>query len=396
MNLFGDDDVIYDDHDDMDDAFASDDSYAVGADDYLKDPKSMAYCVGHEAQERLFIDLYKKGSMPHALVFAGVEGIGKATMAFRLTRFLLKNGVGGDNDQDSLFGGGESLPQEIDSLDVDMSDPVVKRIVSGGHADLLHLERNYDSTKGKREANLKVEQIRKIEPFLRKTASEGGWRIVIVEDADTMNRSAQNAILKILEEPPSNVLIILIAHRPGMLIPTIRSRSRVISFDALSPENMADLLSKQGHRLGAHDLEIVTDMSCGSIGAAIKYVEEGGLDTFRKICDYLSEMPEFKWHEIHELANSLSSPAKDDEYRLFREIFQWMFRQAVFVKARGTQGGDLPGYLTKPPLGLVLAHYSLTQLIEISDNLKNHFDTAEFSNLDRRDAVRGAFLMLKH
>lgn len=388
MSLFGDDDIIYDD-DERDGDFES--ASPVSAEsEKLQEPKAMQFCLGHEEQEQLFIDLFQNNSLPHAMIFSGNEGIGKTTMAFRLARFLLKNGKVDDN-QDSLFGG-EDIKADVSSLDVDADDPVFARVVSGGHADLLHICREYDSAKGKQDASLKVDALRKIEPFLRKTASEGGWRIVVVEDADTMNRSAQNAILKILEEPPPNVLIMLIAHRPGMLIPTIRSRARVIPFEPLSQENMKDLLARQGHYLSVEDMTTLASLSEGSIGQALRYIEQGGLETLAQLLGYLETAPNWNWARLHELSASLSSPAQDKEYRMFVDLLQWVFAQILRVQARGSS--DIPPALSKVAASQFMMQIPLERLITISDNLKNHFERVEFSNLDRRDAIRSCFLVI--
>ena len=384
MSLF-DDDYHYDDDASSDD----DDDHAQLANDQLKDANAMPFCVGHESQERLFLDLYNKDAMPHALIFSGLEGIGKTTMAFRLARFLLKTGKK-DRTQDSLFGGDDVAGEAI-SLFVDENDPVFARIRSGGHADLLHIARHFDTTKGKLDKALKVEALRKIEPFLRRTSSEGGWRIVIIEDADTMNRNAQNAILKILEEPPSNVLIMLIAHRPGRLIPTILSRARVIPFETLSSQNMQDLLARQNIHLGPNDMQALTDLSEGSIGHALQYAEEGGVDMLRQILEYF-ETSNIDWVKIHGLSGTLSSTAQDKEYRMFAMLLQWIFKRFVFMRARGMD--DLPAYLNRDGLRNIFENYPLNKLIEISDNLQNHFERVDFSSLDRRDAVRGAFLVI--
>ena len=373
MNLFGEN-VVYDDDE------------PVVEEEMLAPPQSMAFCLGHNAQEQLFLDLFNKDNIPHAVIFSGLEGIGKSTMAFRLARFLLKHGQ--ENDQDNLFG----APEPPQTMDVTPDDPVFTRVASGGHADLLTIQRHYDSTKDKLDATLKVDALRKIEPFLRKTSSAGGWRVVIVDDADTMNRSAQNAILKILEEPPPRVLIILIAHRPGMLIPTIRSRARVIPFAPLSQDHMNELLRKQGHALSPEDLDILSALSEGSIGTALRMVEEGGLDMFSTVLDHLDDAPQWNWIKIHTLANSLGTASKDKDYRMFTALLQWVFRKLLFIKARGIQ--DLPAYLQRESLQNIMTHYPLEKLIAVNDGLKTHFDRTEFSNLDRRDAVRAAFLVI--
>ena len=384
MSLFGDDDIL------VEDTSAQNAASAMPKIHAPNDPKSSPFCLGHDHAEKLFIDLYKKNNLPHAMIFSGLEGIGKTTMAFRLTRFLLKHGKGGGAAAAGLFG--EDLPQEITSMDVDADDPVFRRIVSGGHADLLHIHRLHDPKKDKQDANLKVETLRRIEPFLRKTSSEGGWRVVVVEDADTMNRNAQNAILKILEEPPANVLIILITHRPGMLIPTIHSRARMVPFLPLNVDIMDDLLHKQGYSVSTEDMETLCALSEGSVGAALKYLENDGLDMLKDIMAHIAFAASAQPHKIHAFAATLSAPSQDKQYRMFCDIIQRVLRTLVFIKARGQSA--IPAHLDTEIIRNMMDDYSLERLLGTSDALKTHFQRVEFSNLDRRDAVRSAFLMI--
>lgn len=356
----------------------------------MAEPESSTLCIGHNAQEQFFLEMYNKSAIPHAVIFSGLKGIGKTTFAFRLARFLLKHDKA-DAAQDALFGG-DDLPQNAITLDVSNDDPVFARIASGGHADMLHIKREFDASKNKQDASLKVDSLRRIEQFLRKTASEGGWRIVLVEDADTMNRNAQNAILKILEEPPPKVLIILITHRPGLLIQTINSRARTVKFNPLSRDHLSELLHKKGVVLSVDDMQIVTDMSEGSFGQALRIVEEGGLATFSKVVDVLRSYPKWQWNTIHELSNKLGPSAQDKEYRMFAETLVWVFRKMLFIKARGET--SLPLYLTSPALEDFFTNTPLEKMVQISDDLNAHFARTDFSNLDRRDAVRHAFTMI--
>ena len=396
MDLFGDaedleEDVIYDDD------VTSDEEELSEMEDGLCEPAKMNFCLGHEAQEALFIDLFKKKSIPHAMIFSGLEGIGKTTMAFRFARFLFKYGktASTDSNQSGLFGDDvDALPQEIESLDVDPLDPAFRLIASGSHPDFLHIYRYYDKSKGRQEAVLKVEAIREVEPFLRKTASEGGWRVVIVEDADTMNRNAQNAILKILEEPPANVVIILIAHRPGLLIPTIHSRARNIQFSPLSAMVMETLLArKEGiNAFSPSDIETLYALSEGSIGQALKYIEQDGLDMLGKTLEHMVFAKEGQLHKIHEFSASISKPAQDTQYRIFTHTFLWILRKLLFLKARAHS--EVPRYISNNATQRILTETPLEKLIALNDEVKNIFERVDFSNLDRRDAVRSAFLMI--
>ena len=176
-------------------------------------------CFGFGDLEQSLLKAFNADRFPHAIILAGPTGIGKATFAYRVARFLLAQEPGG-----GLFGG-DVAPAV--TMEISAENPVVRRISSGGHADILTVGRVYDEKKKKLSNDIPVDEVRKITPFLRKTSSEGGWRVVIVDDAHHLNRSSQNALLKILEEPPKKTVLILVADQPGRFLPTIRSRCQI-------------------------------------------------------------------------------------------------------------------------------------------------------------------------
>ena len=270
MNLFGEDEVV-----------ETEASESIGAladfepEQFFTHPRSMHALIGHEETQNQLLSLFNSGRMHHGIILNGVKGIGKATLAYRFARFLIKNPPA-DPNQNSLFGDNADAAEPT-TLEVDREDPVFRRVASGGHADLLTLERAYDATKNKTAESLSVADLRKVEPFLRMTSSDGGWRVVVIDDADTMNRNAQNALLKILEEPPKNTVIILVTHRLGALIPTIRSRTRLFNLKPLSPDEMTELLSAKGHTLDSNQSAIINAMAEGSFGKANDILEPEGM-----------------------------------------------------------------------------------------------------------------------
>ena len=221
---------MFDDFVDEDSFFEEEGANASAPTSSLAPPRENGEVLGHDIIEQSLLSLYNNDKLPHALIFAGPMGVGKTTMAFRVARFLLKHGSA-DSNQDSLFGDAPAPPT---NMHVPADDPVSHKVASGGHPDLRTIERPMDERKGTRKNSVDVETARTIAPFLRMSASEGGWRIVIVDEADTMNYFAQNAILKILEEPPPKALLILICNRLGAMIPTIRSRCRTFNFHRYS------------------------------------------------------------------------------------------------------------------------------------------------------------------
>ncbi|MCC7305506.1 MAG: DNA polymerase III subunit delta', partial [Alphaproteobacteria bacterium] len=352
-------------------------------------PALRNFCRGHEVQERLLADLFCKGSLPHTIIFSGPKGIGKCTFAFRFARYLLKYGKAPQTD-DSLFGGDDiSFPK---SMDVDVQDPVFSRIASGGHADLLYIERPLDAAKGKEQPQINVDTVRKIAPFLRKTAAEGGWRVVIVDDADTMNTAAQNAILKILEEPPKKVVIIMITHRIGELIPTIRSRSRVVGFSPLEKVSLRELLGRQGFVYSPRDMDLIVAFSEGSIGQALRFAEEEGPELFAEIAALFSGLPDLNLALIHKFADSFGGPGTEKRYQLLSQLLVWIFRSLVFARARGE--ADLSEFLRGGGIERLYRSVSLERLLAVSDGLQGHFARTDFSNLDKRETVRSAFLVI--
>src|SRR6266851_3709932 len=195
-------------------------------------PRANPDLVGHEGAERELRRLDEVGRLPHAILLSGPRGIGKATLAFRLARFLLAKGV-------------ERAGLDENGLAIDPESGVFRRVAAGGHADLLTIERAYDARRRRLRGEIVVEDAREITGFFRLTAAEEGWRVVVVDGAEEMNRSAANALLKVLEEPPRQALLLLVSHSPGRLLPTIRSRCRRFPLAALRGEVVMQLLGRR-------------------------------------------------------------------------------------------------------------------------------------------------------
>ncbi len=380
---------MFDDFDD--DLVAADEAAMAHESAGLQPPREMKDCLGHNAVEAALLEQIESDSLPHALIFSGPQGIGKSTMAFRLARYLFKNGRGGGSADGGLFG--DDLPKEtFKDMFVAPDDPVFRQVVSGGHADLMTIGRLFDEKKNRYKGAVEVGEIRKITPFMRMTASQGGWRIAIVDDADTMNRNAQNAILKILEEPPEHALLILVCHRLGAMIPTIRSRCRTVPFAALDHDNFSQLISRDHGTLPQSDMDILYNISSGSIGQGLRILEEDGLGAIEKIMMLLHSWPQWQWSEIHALADSMSKPGQENSLKAFQDVLMWVVNSLLRAKARGeTPRSPLNNEATQK----ILAHYSLQDWIEISGQLQEHFDTVTAASLDKRHAVLGAFSLFK-
>src|SRR6266851_3429332 len=229
-------------------------------------PRDNPLLLGHEAAEAVLLQAYRSGRLPHAWLLSGPRGIGKATLAFRFARFLFAEGAAAPG----LF----AAPPA--SLAIAPEHPVFRRVASGGHADLLVVERSLDPKRKKLRSEIVVDDTRAIAGFLRLTPAEGGWRVVIVDGADMMNRNAANALLKILEEPPQKALLLLVSDNPGRLLPTIRSRCRILALKPLAEAEVREALARYRPDIAAGDRAVLAQLAEGSIGRGLDLAATGG------------------------------------------------------------------------------------------------------------------------
>ncbi len=341
-------------------------------------PRNTFHCLGYEKAEGFLLGLSKKHEIPHGLIFSGPKGVGKCTFAYRLARFLLKNGA---------------LASGMESLSIAPDDRVSRLVASGAHPDLLLVARMMDDKKGRAKEAVLVDDVRKVAPFLRKTASQdGGWRVVIVDDADTMNRNAQNALLKILEEPPAQTLIILIAHRIGAFVPTIRSRCRILHCSAPDKPLFHKILTEKGLALSFEEEALLYRLSGGSVGRALDLHTRDVYGILEDTLDILALYPNPAWANIHLFSEKITRQDPEDPYQVFAELLPWIFQEQVKARARGVAFD--PVFADRSGFNAVLLESSLETLVKICDTLQVHFDTVAHANLDKRQAVLGAFALI--
>jgi DNA polymerase-3 subunit delta' len=347
-------------------------------------PRENPLLLGHEAAESVLLQAYRSGRLPHAWLLSGPRGIGKATLAFRFARFLFVEGGAGAG----LF----AAPPT--SLAVAPEHPVFRRVVSGGHADLLVVERGFDPKRKKLRSEIVVVDTRSIAGFLRLTPAEGAWRVVIVDGADTMNRNAANALLKILEEPPQKALLLLVSDNPGRLLPTIRSRCRILTLKPLAETEVSEVLARYRPDLSAGDRAVLAQLAEGSIGRALDLAAAGGVGLYRSLVRLLDGLPTLDGGAVHALADKLARGDGDDAYRIFAELLPgWVARMVALATGSGEgERAALPG--EAQIMRRLAGRRGLDQWVDVWENLNQLFALADSVNLDRKQVVLNAFFAL--
>lgn len=351
-------------------------------------PRNNPDCQGHEEIEKMLLADFTAGRMPHAIVLSGAPGIGKATLAYRLARFLLSQGTDAGA---SLFG--DATP--VENLFVAAENPVFRRVASGGHADLMTVEREFDEKRGRLKNDISVESVRRIHPFLRKTAAEGGWRVVIVDSAEHLNQSSQNALLKILEEPPKKTVLILTTAQPGGFLPTIRSRCRMVPMEPLSDDVLNTLLDKYAPGLAASQKSMLVTLAEGSLGRALQFHEDGGIALYQDLLQAAATLPDLDLVLVHDLAEKFGKFGAERSFETARDILTGWCERIARLQARGLPLTDvLPG--DAEVFQRLAGIYPPQHFLETWEKLTRLFQQAEWYNLDKRQALIASFQMLQN
>ena len=349
-------------------------------------PRDNPDLVGQAAAEQSFLQTWHSGRLAHAWLLTGPKGIGKATLAFRIARFVLAGG--GESSGGGLFG--EAAP--ADSLHTSPDHSVFRRISSGGHADFKLIERGWsDDKQTKRKTEITVDDVRDVGSFMSLTPAEGGWRVVIVDAADEMNRNSANAILKVLEEPPKNALMLLIGHSPGRLLPTIRSRCRRLTLPPLSRETVIALLRRHHPDLSADELQGLAALADGSIGRALALHEQGGMDLYGGMVSLLQGLPKLPGGALHDFAEKIGRQA--ESVALFGELFAGWLAQGA-RRAAGGQSAEVIGGEAELQRRLV-ARAGLERWTALWERVSNLFERADAVNLDGKQVILNAFLTVE-
>jgi len=284
--------------------------------DEVPHPRVTTELFGHAVAEAALLAAYRSGRVPHAFLIAGPQGIGKATLAYRMARFVLAHP--------------DPSVREVaaaKSLGVDASNPVARRIAAQAQPDLLILERTFND-KGVLHKQIAVDDIRRTVAFFGSTAGEGGWRVAIVDAVDELNRAGANALLKVLEEPPERALLLLVSHSAARVLPTLRSRCRILTLRPLADADVAQAAAAAtGAEAGDPQVIAAAAAAEGSVARALSLMDEGALALREQALAMLERLPALDAKALHALGEALAGTDPEPLTALVDTVNVWLSRR---------------------------------------------------------------------
>jgi DNA polymerase-3 subunit delta' len=290
-------------------------------------PRETGSLVGHRAVEEAIAADFTSGRTHHAWLLTGLEGIGKATLAYKIARFALaapaERGLGSD------------------PLGIDPASTAARQVRALSHPGLLVIRRPYDPKTKRFPQTIPVDEVRKLRSFLALAAAADSSRIIIVDQADELNINAANALLKSLEEPPPRALFLLISSEPGRLLATIRSRCRRLSLSPLRGPFLrsaasAALVAAGRDEIAEDDWPGLEKLSGGSVRRLLWLAGADGVKLYARAERLVSGLPKLDWGEAHALADELTASGAEQRFETFFDILLGLLARLVRARALGS------------------------------------------------------------
>lgn len=316
-------------------------------------PRETMRLVGQDAALGIVSRAIRGRRPPQAWLMCGPPGVGKATLAYRVARYLLAHGAtdGGPAD-----------------LGVAANDPAALQLAAGSHPGLLVLKRGLNAD-GKLMTVLGVDEMSRLNSFFGMTSGAGGWRVVIVDTADDMNDNAANALLKLLEEPPSRAMLLLLTNTPGRLLPTIRSRCQRLTLRPLPAADMERELQQLMPESSADERDALAQLAGGSLGAALRLAGGEGVALAQEAKRLIDRAPAPDVAALLALSDKLAKIT--DGLDMLGDFLQQALAERIRSRAVAGQAG-------------------MNRWLETLEKLRRHFARTDALHLDPRQTLLSA------
>jgi DNA polymerase-3 subunit delta' len=292
-------------------------------------PRATARLIGQSIPEAAFLQAFNGGRLHHGWMITGPRGVGKATLAWKLARFLLAT-----PEED----GGMFAAPPPDSLDIPDSHPVARRMVALSEPRLFLLRRAPNEKRDRLQTVISVDEVRRMKSFFALSAADGGRRVAIIDAVDEMNPSAANALLKLLEEPPARVTLLLISHQPAKLLPTIRSRCRELRVAPLNADDLSDALTQAGGDVAPEQRVALAQLAGGSVGEAFRMTNLDGLKLYASLIRLFATLPRLDRPRAQAIAEAGAGKGSEAQFELIVTLLDLFLARM----ARAGTLGQLP------------------------------------------------------
>src|SRR5271165_2759286 len=326
-------------------------------------PRHVYSLVGHKAAEEELLSAYREGRLAHAWLIGGREGIGKATLAWRFARFVLAN-------PDPAAAG----VREAHDLHVEPGHSPARLIAQLAHPDFALIRREWQGATKRLASEISVDAVRLGLQVFQLSAAFGGWRVAIVDSAEDLNRNSANALLKMVEEPPQRSLILIVSHRPGQVLATLRSRCRRLRLEPLTEDQIVEAAVS----LGPPWSEAVRDKiaaaakrSDGSVREALARLAPESEGIGALIDSVVADLPRPDPRAVARLADAIGGRSAKEGYQAFhRDLYDWL---AAYAREFA------------PP------SFQIERIGELWDRIRAAERETEALNLDRRLHILAVF-----
>jgi len=313
-------------------------------------PENAPAVIGHHTARDNITTSLQATRLPSAILLHGPQGIGKATLAFHVARQILT--ATGDED----------------------AHRVSEQVSAGSHPNLFVLRRQPKDAKSFYTV-IRVDDIRELRERLRKTRGRAGFRVAIIDSIDDCNPSAANALLKTLEEPPAETLFLLISHRPGQLLPTIKSRCHNLALRPLANEDVRAVLAASQVDGDPQSLDRAIALAHGRPRRAFEALLMAGGAALAALDNWLAAPTNFPAAAHLQLADALAASPASAEAAFGRDmVIDWLALEARNAAIAGPH-----------------ARTRLASANELWDKANALFADQESLNLDARQTLIAIF-----
>ncbi|MBF9197992.1 DNA polymerase III subunit delta' [Microvirga terrestris] len=324
-------------------------------------PREQFAFFGHREGEDAFLEGLRCGRLHHAWLIGGTQGIGKATLAYRVARAVLDPQKAGD--------------RFMASLDVPAESHVARQVAALSHPNLAVLRRSPPTDKKAASTTIPVDAVRRALNMFGSTAANGGYRVCIVDSAEDLTISSANALLKVIEEPPPRSLFLIVSHAPQRVLPTIRSRCRRLLLRPLEGQEIRAAIRSLGSTWSDIPRDVVDQAlryGEGSVRRTLELLDAEKVAFINQVTKLLDGLPRTDTKQILALAEALARRDADDSYELTLETVQrW-----VSERLRDRAG---------------LGASRLAPLVEVCEKIGRSAREIDVFNLDRRPFILTMF-----